>query len=491
LRAYRVLDTEPEAAYEALARLAASVCGTAIALVSLIDESRQWFKANHGLDGIAQTPRKGAFCDHTIRGRDVFEVADARADERFAANPLVATGRPVCFYAGAPLVTPDGDAVGTICVLDRHPGALTAEQREQLALLAGMTIGELERRKRVLRLADDLANVSAESQRRRRELLEARSTQADLVARLARDVRGPVTSIVGFARLLEEDGRFPADAREALAVVRASGERIGEIASDVDLLSRIELAAVEPQWRTVDLAALAASAGAVVDQRTAPARVVADPDLLGTVLGRLVEDGGRALAPVRARIEDLGEAVVLELSGDGASPAGDEAAPTIGGRLAARVMERHTGSYRPGGSAGAWWVRLTLPYDPRRAPRSLRVVVAGPPDGRDELCEQLRALGFGVETVDAAAQVRDAAPVDVVVFSGGRGAWADRERLPPALRRRVGLVALSPGEQRAGDGWDALVAAGALPADLSAAVYAAAAKARARRSEDGLVASNR
>jgi signal transduction histidine kinase len=366
LRAYRVLDTEPEPAFDTLARLAASVCGQPIALVSLVDASRLWFKANAGLDGVVETPRASAFCDHTIRRREILEVPDARLDRRFAHHPLVAGEPHVRFYAGAPLIAPRGEAVGTICVLGPEPGALGERQREQLALLADLAVDVLERRKAPLRLTDRLAHVAAESDRRGAELVAARTTQSDLVARLARDVRGPVTSIVGFARLLEEDSRFPTDAREALAVVRASGERVGELASDVDLLSRIELAAVQPQWRTVDVMSLAAESGAVVDRRARP-RIVADPDLLSAVLSRLVEDGSRPSAPVSARVEDLGEAVAIELSGTGASPAGDPAAPSIGGRLAARIAERHGGTYRTGAGNGAWWVRLTLPADARLA----------------------------------------------------------------------------------------------------------------------------
>ena len=195
---------------------------------------------------------------------------------------------------------------------------------------------------------------------------------------------------------------------------------------------------------------------------------------------------------MRARIEDLGEAVAIELSGTGASPAGDGAAlPTIGGRLAARIAEHHGGTYRAGSSVGAWWVRLTLPADPRRTDRRLRVLLVGPPETGDEVAEQLRALDFGVETAGSAAELRDAAvaAADVVVFAAGRGAWAQRDHLPAALRRRVGLVALSSGEQRAGDGWDATVRAPALPGDLGAAVHAAAAKAKQRGADDGLVTS--
>ena len=217
-----------------------------------------------------------------------------------------------------------------------------------------------------------------EGERRRVELLDARATQAELVARLARDVRGPVTSIVGFARLLEEDGRFPTDAREALAMIGANGERVAEVAADADLLSRIELAAVDPRWRTVDVAALAAAAGALIDRRS-KAEVFADPDLLGPALERLIADGQRASSPVHAKTEDLDEAVALELSGTGASPAGERNAPTVGGRLAERIVERHGGTLRAGALDGRWWIRLTLPYDPRR----LRPTFAGPNEGED------------------------------------------------------------------------------------------------------------
>ena len=337
-----------------------------------------------------------------------------------------------------------------------------------------------------------LRNVAlhAEAERRRVELLDARATQAELVARLARDVRGPVTSIVGFARLLEEDSRFPDDAREALAVVRASGERVGEIASDIDLLSRIELAAVEPQWQTVDVVALATAAGAVVEQRTA-ARVVADPDLLGTALGRLVEDGRRPASPVRARIEDLDEAVALELTGTGASPAGESAAPTIGARLAARIVERHAGTFRAGGTAGGWWIRLTLPSDPRRIQRGLRVLLVGGEAG-DDVGDELRALGFGVDTVSSASGLRlalSASATDVLVVPVPLAVWTGVERLPDNLRRRIGLVAVASAGQTAGDGWDATVAAPPAPGDLRAAIFAAAAKARLRRADDGPAAA--
>lgn len=386
-----------------------------------------------------------------------FSLANAPSDE--LALPIPGGGsRP--------------DFVLTVRYGDRRPDAADRAALELVAASFAIVVRNIA--------------LFGESERRRVELHDARATQAELVARLARDVRGPVTSIVGFARLLEEDGRFPDDAREALAMVRASGERVGEIASDIDLLSRIELAAVEPQWQNVDVAALATAAGAAVD-RGSTARIVADPDLLGTALGRLVEDGRRPASPVRARIEDLDEAVALELSGTGASPAGESVAPTIGARLAARIVERHAGTFRAGGGAGAWWIRLTLPSDPRRSQRGLRVLLVGA-EGGDDVGDHLRALGFAVETVSSASALRlalTASAVDVVLVPIPLAVWTGVERLPSNLRRRVGLVALASAGQTAGDDWDATVASPALPGELRSAVFAAAAKARLRRADDG------
>src|SRR5262245_28375660 len=122
LHEYRVLDTPPEDEFDGLARLAAQICGTPIALVSLVDAHRQWFKARVGM-AVTETPREVAFCAHAILDRELFVINDAQADSRFAQNPLV-TEEHIRFYAGAPLVTPDGHSVGALCVMDRLPREL-------------------------------------------------------------------------------------------------------------------------------------------------------------------------------------------------------------------------------------------------------------------------------------------------------------------------------------------------------------------------------
>src|SRR5712692_4113907 len=134
LRRYRVLDTPSEEAFEDLAYLASHICGTPISLVSLIDSERQWFKARVNFER-QETPREEAFCAHAILGKDLLVVPDASADRRFAANPMVAGEGGIRFYAGAPLITSDGFAVGTLCVMDRKPRTLTPGQAEALRAL--------------------------------------------------------------------------------------------------------------------------------------------------------------------------------------------------------------------------------------------------------------------------------------------------------------------------------------------------------------------
>jgi len=150
LDTYRIVDSLPEAAYDDIVQLASVLCGAPIALISLIDRDRQWFKARMGLD-VEQTGRDLAFCDHAIRQPDrVMEVPDATKDARFADNALVTGAPDIRFYAGMPLVTPGGAAVGTVCVIDREPRQLDDTQRRGLAALARLTMNLMEARHREL-----------------------------------------------------------------------------------------------------------------------------------------------------------------------------------------------------------------------------------------------------------------------------------------------------------------------------------------------------
>ncbi len=147
LSRYKLLDTPPEPLFDGVAQLAALVTGAPMAVVTLIDKDRQWFKARIGLE-LSETPRSSAFCAHAILSRGLLVIEDAASDPRFKDNPLVTSPPGVRFYAGAPLITPDNFAIGTIAVFDRHPRSLSAEQRRGLSLLAEHVVDHLEASRR-------------------------------------------------------------------------------------------------------------------------------------------------------------------------------------------------------------------------------------------------------------------------------------------------------------------------------------------------------
>ena len=165
LAAYEVLDSPPERAFDDLVALAARICGAPMAAISLVDADRQWFKARMGLP-VSETARDVAFCAHAILGQGLMVVPDARADERFAANPLV-TGEPgIRFYAGAPLHDSDGHALGTLCILDRVPRELSPEQAATLEVLSREVVSRLELR----RTSAGLEKALVEQRRQAEEL---------------------------------------------------------------------------------------------------------------------------------------------------------------------------------------------------------------------------------------------------------------------------------------------------------------------------------
>jgi PAS domain S-box-containing protein len=153
LRQYAVLDTLPEQELDDLTALAAQICGTPIAIISLVDEHRQWFKARVGIEA-GETPREVAFCAHALHHRDLFIVPDATQDERFAQNPLVRGEPGICFYAGAPLVTPEDATLGVLCVIDHQPRTLTQAQEQALRVLARQVMTHLELRRQMRQLLE-------------------------------------------------------------------------------------------------------------------------------------------------------------------------------------------------------------------------------------------------------------------------------------------------------------------------------------------------
>jgi len=178
---YDVLDTVPEQVFDDLTELAARICEAPIALISLVDENRQWFKSKVGVT-VSETSRDISFCSHAIRQEGLFIIPDATLDERFARNPLVTSDPKIRFYAGAPLVTPDGHALGTLCVIDKVPRALGLEQQRALQVLARHVMTQLELR----RHAKELAEARKAQETVVGELDEARAELATLKRELSR-----------------------------------------------------------------------------------------------------------------------------------------------------------------------------------------------------------------------------------------------------------------------------------------------------------------
>lgn len=191
LASYSILDTLPEADFDNLTAIASEICDTPISLISLIDKNRQWFKSKQGILA-EETPREFAFCSHAIEDEEnIFVVEDARKDKRFKFNPLV-TGEPkVVFYAGVPLVTENGYAMGTLCVIDNEPKVLTEKQLKSLRALSNQVMKLMELRKKKIQLEDTLQNL-----KERNEELE----RYEFIS--VHDLKTPLVSISSMTQLI-------------------------------------------------------------------------------------------------------------------------------------------------------------------------------------------------------------------------------------------------------------------------------------------------
>ncbi|NNF06482.1 MAG: GAF domain-containing protein [Candidatus Eisenbacteria bacterium] len=183
LRNMHVLDTMPEQVYDDLTQLAAYVCETPIALVSLVDENRQWFKSRVGLE-VEETTRDESFCAHAVASGEMLLVQDSLADERFADNPLVLSDPNVRFYAGTPLITGEGHALGTVCVIDHIPRDLLPEQIEMLRAIGRQVVTHLELR---------IAKRAAE---------QAGGPTSQFMAHVSQSMRESLKSVIGFTDVM-------------------------------------------------------------------------------------------------------------------------------------------------------------------------------------------------------------------------------------------------------------------------------------------------
>lgn len=260
LRALNLLDTEPEEAYDDITFLATQITDTPIALVTLVDADRQWFKSMIGLE-VRETDRDAAFCAHAIlEPEDMLVVPDARLDERFVDNPLVMGAPRIRFYAGVPLVTDSGAALGTLCVIDDQPRDLSEDQRRGLMALARQVMAQLDLRRHVAELKGTVAERRAYEAMLERNQRQLEDSLASVTAQSKTD---PLTGLHNRRALvdrLQEELARAAHFGMPLSMVMIDVDRFkeyndthGHLAGDRALVSLAEL--IRGQCRVPDSAA--------------------------------------------------------------------------------------------------------------------------------------------------------------------------------------------------------------------------------------------
>lgn len=243
LRRYGILDTAAEADFDAITTLLSAICDTPIALISLVDKERQWFKSRVGLDA-AETHRDLAFCAHAILQRDVMMVPDATLDQRFADNPLVLEDPKIRFYAGAPLITPDNLAIGTLCAIDVRPRMLNANQMLALQTLSTHVVNLLELRLKL-----------EETRRLHQALEDVTAERNQLFANINHEMRTPLNAIVGFTKRLQKrivKDTVPDYVTDGLGMIANAAESLGTLVDDVLDLSKINAGKMQLQLEDFD-----------------------------------------------------------------------------------------------------------------------------------------------------------------------------------------------------------------------------------------------
>ncbi len=237
LHRYNILDTQEEAAFDDLTALASYICGTPIALVSLVDANRQWFKSKVGLEA-TETAREVAFCAHAILSpAEPLIVSNVLNDERFATNPLVLSDPNIRFYAGVPLVTHDNFPLGTLCVIDQTPRHLTSEQIEALRTLGRQVITQME-----LRIALE----------KEQELNELKSR---FISMTSHEFRTPLTTILGSAELLEHYSHKWSEEKKAVHFERihSNVQHLVQLLNDVLIIGQAEAGKLEFNPEALDV----------------------------------------------------------------------------------------------------------------------------------------------------------------------------------------------------------------------------------------------
>ncbi|TMP55923.1 response regulator [Pseudoalteromonas sp. S1612] len=243
---YDVLDTEAEKSFDDLTQLASDICETPISLISLVAPDRQWFKSKQGID-VAETARDISFCSHAILENQVFEVQNALTDTRFHDNPLVTNDPNIRFYAGAPLITPRGNAIGTLCVISDKPKKLSSKQINALTVLSKEVIAQLELRLNNKKLVMALEKQKAhnkELEKLKEEADTANNTKSKFLANMTHELRTPLHGILNLAEFAISEGTTE-EKDNTLKSILKSAHYLSNIVNDILDFSKIEAGKLE------------------------------------------------------------------------------------------------------------------------------------------------------------------------------------------------------------------------------------------------------
>ena len=398
LRSYQVLDTEPEPDFDRITRLAARHFRVPIALVSLVDETRQWFKSRVGLDA-TETAREISFCGHAIMRDEVLQVPDARCDGRFADNPLVTGDPEIRFYAGAPLITPTGYRIGTLCVIDFRPREpLSDDDLAMLTDLAAVIVDQFELRRRLRAPESDGAAVPCGRDRAR-----SGDAQLDAIAGMAHDLRTPLNAIIGLNQIIEDQMFGPIDPQylELAKGARKSSRYLLDLVNDTLEFAHLRSGEVPLKEQDVDLGGIvwdcvsmlteqakAADLALDVSMPSRPPLLRADPHRVMQMLVNLVGNGikytpagGAVRVGVEGRLDggltlsvvDTGVGIPEDARARALAPFGrvDNAATAeregsgLGLPLTQRMIEMHGGFLTLDAAAGGGTV-AALHFPPHR-----------------------------------------------------------------------------------------------------------------------------